>query len=188
MPNVTAAQPNIGGALCESSVIPFLVPLRKVWLTPAAGVPCSNAANIGEHKTWTQSGKIPPGGKSPQKCIYGVPAQETAKIVQSLVGLRWAICRCSNEAKTRNPLKFARVPETGVNRSQPLVGRSSPYCGTRGGEIVVYQLFSDCRCMPYLRRYSPTKLCDGAQMAYFWRCFASCIFSEPHAAHFRPAF
>jgi len=46
MPNVMAALPNVGGALCESSVIPFLVPLRKVSLTPAAGVPCSNAANI----------------------------------------------------------------------------------------------------------------------------------------------
>jgi len=53
MPNVVAAQPNIGGALCESSVIPFLVPRRKVWLTSAAGVPCSNDANIGERKTWT---------------------------------------------------------------------------------------------------------------------------------------
>jgi len=53
MPNVMAAQPNIGGALCESSVIPFLVPRRKVWLTPAAGVSCSNAANIEERKTWT---------------------------------------------------------------------------------------------------------------------------------------
>ena len=48
-------QPNIGGTVCESSVIPFLliVPRRKVWLTPAAGVPCSNAANIGERKIWT---------------------------------------------------------------------------------------------------------------------------------------
>jgi len=55
MPNVMAAQPNIGVALCESSVIAFLVPRRKVWLTPAAGVPCSNAANIGERETWTQS-------------------------------------------------------------------------------------------------------------------------------------
>jgi len=36
----------IGGALWESSVIPFLVPRHKVWLRPAAGVPCSNAANI----------------------------------------------------------------------------------------------------------------------------------------------
>ena len=53
MPNVIAAQPNIGDAVCESSVIPFLVPRRKVWLTPAAGVPCSNAANIGQRKSWT---------------------------------------------------------------------------------------------------------------------------------------
>jgi len=53
MPNVMAAQPNIGGALCESSVIPFCVPRRQVSLTPAAGVPCSNAANVGERKTWT---------------------------------------------------------------------------------------------------------------------------------------
>jgi len=35
-----AALPNIGGALCESSVIPFLLPRRIVWLTPAAGVAC----------------------------------------------------------------------------------------------------------------------------------------------------
>jgi len=57
MPNVMAAQPSIGGALCESSVglIPFLVPRRKIWLRPAAGVPCSNADNIRERKTWTQS-------------------------------------------------------------------------------------------------------------------------------------
>jgi len=53
MHNVTAALPNIGGTLYESSVIPFLVPRRKVWLTPAAGVPCSNAANIREQKTCT---------------------------------------------------------------------------------------------------------------------------------------
>jgi len=53
MPKVMAAQPNISGALCESSVIPFHVPRRKVWLIAAAGVPCSNAANVEERKTWT---------------------------------------------------------------------------------------------------------------------------------------
>ena len=52
MPNVMDAQPNIGGALCESPEIPFRVPHRKLWLTPAAGVLCSNAANIRERKTW----------------------------------------------------------------------------------------------------------------------------------------
>jgi len=31
------------------------------------------------------------------------------------------------------------------------------------------KFFSDCRYMPRLRRYSPAKLCDGAQMAIFWR-------------------
>jgi len=34
MPNVMAAQPHTGVALDESFVIPFLVPRRKVWLTP----------------------------------------------------------------------------------------------------------------------------------------------------------
>jgi len=55
MPNVMAAQPNVGDALCESSIIPFLVPCHKVCLMAAARVPSSNAANMGEHKTWTQS-------------------------------------------------------------------------------------------------------------------------------------
>jgi len=31
-------------------------------------------------------------------------------------------------------------------------------------------------------------LCDGEQMANFRVIFASCIYSEPRAAHFRPAF
>jgi len=42
-----------------------------------------NAANIGERMTWTQSEFCTwPNsvmGKSPRKCIYSVPAQETAK-------------------------------------------------------------------------------------------------------------
>jgi len=66
-----AALLNIAGTLCKSSVIPLLVPCRKVWLTPAAGVPCSNAANAGKLKTWTKvnfaQGKIPSGGQEPPK-------------------------------------------------------------------------------------------------------------------------
>jgi len=53
MPNVMAALPNIGGALCEISVIPFLVLRRKVWLMPDDGVLSSKAGNIEECKTWT---------------------------------------------------------------------------------------------------------------------------------------
>ena len=79
-----AAQLNIGGALCKSSVIPFLVPRHKVWLTAAARVLCNNAANIGERKTWTQKVNIAAGknsvrGEQPPKCTYGVTAQEMAK-------------------------------------------------------------------------------------------------------------
>ena len=46
------------------------------------------------------------------------------------------------------------------------------------------KFLSDCRYMPQLRRNNPTKLCNGAKMAIF----ASCIFSELRAAHFRHAF
>jgi len=41
---------------------------------------------------------------------------------------------------------------------------------------------SDCRYVPYLRRYSPTNLCDGAQMVISGDFFASCICSEPPAS------
>ena len=47
------------------------------------------------------------------------------------------------------------------------------------------KFFSDCRYVPYLQIYSPTTLCDGAQMAIFGDFFASCVFSEPRAAGFR---
>jgi len=82
MPDVMAAQPNIDGALRESSVIPFLVPRRKVWLTSTTRVTCSNTA------------------------------------------------------KTRNPLKFAGVPQTG----KPISAASGPkvtITRTCGGGIAV---------------------------------------------------
>ena len=76
-----------------------------------------------------------------------------------------------------------------ANGSQPLVGRSSPYCGDMWRRYCCITGFlSDCWYMPWLRRYSPIKLCNGAQMAIFCVIFASCIASKPRAAHFRPAF
>jgi len=35
------------------------------------------------------------------------------------------------------------------------------------------KFFSDCRYMPQLRRYSPTKLSDGAKMAIFASCISA---------------
>jgi len=57
MPNVMAAQPNIGGALCESSAIPFHVRYHAAmfgWPRCWSAV-YSNAVNVGERKNWTQS-------------------------------------------------------------------------------------------------------------------------------------
>ena len=48
----------------------------------------------------------------------------------------------SNEAKTRNPLKFAGVPQT--TGSQSLVGWSSPYSGTCGADTAHDCLIVSC--------------------------------------------
>jgi len=49
MPNVMVALLNIGGAVCTS---------RKVWLASTARVPCSNAANIAQCKTWRKQSEF----------------------------------------------------------------------------------------------------------------------------------
>jgi len=65
------------------------------------------------------------------------------------------IVLCSNAAKTRNPLKFAGVPQT----TEPISAASGPkftiLCG-HVEEILLLKFFSDCRYVPYLRRYSST--------------------------------
>jgi len=95
--------------------------------------------------------------------------------------------RCSNAVMTRNPLKFAGVSQT----TGPISAASEPkftiLCRHLEEIFLRNKCFSDCRYAPSLRRYSPTKLCDGAQMANFWQFFASCVFGKPRAARFRPA-
>jgi len=92
-------------------------------------------------------GKIPSGGNIPWKCIHSVPVQETAKHcakfgwppvsdVAALTKARCEICW--------NLLGYPKLP----NRSQLLVGRSSPYCGDMWRTYCCLTSFSDCRCMP----------------------------------------
>ena len=66
------------------------------------------------------------------------------------------------------------------NRSQPLAGRRSPYCENMCRRYCcLTSFFSDCRYMPYLRRHSPTNLCDGAP----WRFLAIfCVLCLQRAA------
>ena len=46
--------------------------------------------------------------------------------------------------------------------------------------LLLNKFFSDCRYVPYLRRYSPTNLCGGAQTAIFGDFF--CVLQFQRAA------
>jgi len=89
-PNVLATVPNTSGALCEIFVIPFFVARRKFWLTAASLVPCSDAANIGERNTWTQSEfctwQNSVRGKSLQNVYIVYKARKRPNNAQGLVG------------------------------------------------------------------------------------------------------
>jgi len=143
---------------------------HKVWLTPTTIVPCSNAA------------------KTPNPLKFaGVP--QTTKQSQPLVGRSspyygdiWRRYCCLT--------KFFRIVDTCFDTVGWVIWPAKTV------PEMTYNVFSGTlnpthftkrRYMPYLRRYSPTKLCDGAQMAVL-ASFASCICSELRAAHFRPAF
>jgi len=65
MPNVMATMPNIGGASVQR---------RKVWLTPTAEVPCSNAAKT----------------RNPSK-FAGVP--QTRQQFSAIIGPKFTILR-----------------------------------------------------------------------------------------------
>ena len=66
-----------------------------------------------------------------------------------------------------------------TKRSQALVGRSSPYYGDMWRRY--------CCLTSFFFRLSISAR-QSCTMVPRWRFFASCISSEPHAAHFRPAF
>jgi len=73
----------------------------------------------------------------------------------------------SNAAKTRNPLKLPGVPQTNETISAASGPKLTILCGHVEDILLLNKFFSDCRYMPQLRRYSPTKLWDGAKMAIF---------------------
>ena len=91
---------------------------------------------------------------------------------------------CSNASKTRKPLKFAGVPQT---RQQISAVRRPKFTILQGhmGEVSVFNTFfpnvDTCLSCEDTARQS-------CAMVPKWRFFASCIFSEPSAAHFRHAF
>jgi len=86
--------------------------------------------------------------------------------------------RCSNAAKTRNPLKSPGVPEGHETISAATAPKFTILWGLVEEILLLNKFFSDCRYMPQLRRYSPTKLCDGAQMVIFLHHFCVLYFQR----------
>jgi len=91
---------------------------------------------------------------------------------------------CSNAAKTQNPLKFAGVLQT---RQQISAVSRQTFTILSGHmeEVLAFNKFFPivdiCLSSEDIARQS-------CAMVPKWRFFASCISSQPRAAHFRPAF
>jgi len=179
------ALPSICGTVCKSSVIPFLVPCRKVCLTPTARMLCSNIANVGERKTWTHS----------EFCTWqnSVTGQEPPKIYiqcssagdgQTCAKFGWPpLSNVGAEMKPRRKTgwNLLQCPKV-ANWSQPLVGRSSPYCEDtrRYCCLTSFLIVNTCLSCEDTARQS----CAGAQMAI--SCILYC--QRAACAHFRHAF
>ena len=162
-----------------------------VWLAPTTQVPCSNVANIGERKTWTQSKfctwQNSVMGYEPRNVYIVYPPKKRLNIVQSLVDLRWAYRRCSNEAKTRNPFNICWVSQTpepisAANANGP---KFTILCENMWRRYCCFLIVDTCFICEDTARQSCAMV---HRWRIFWRFFVSCIFSEPRAAHFRAAF
>ena len=134
--------PNVMAVPCaKDPSFHFRVPRLKVWLTPAAGVLCSNAVNIFRTQNLDVKWIL-----HVAKFRQGARATENVYIVYQLRNCQtsckvWLASRerrrCSNEAKTRNPLKFAGVPQTRQSISSVSGPKFAILWGTSGGDIAV---------------------------------------------------
>jgi len=93
-----------------------------------------------------------------------------------------------NADTTRNPLKLAGVPQTYQQISAVSGPKLTILCDHEEKILLFNKIFFQLSIRALVAKIQPDKFCDGEQMANFCVIFASCIFSEPRAAHFRPAF
>ena len=85
---------------------------------------------------------------------------------QSMVDIQPAAAEIRRGIK-KDRMKLSGVPQTNETISAAS-GPKFTILWTHVEEILLLnKFFSDCRYVPSLRRYSPTKLWDGAQMAIF---------------------
>jgi len=161
MPKVMPVLPNVGGSLCSAP---------QSLADATAGVPCSNAANIGEHKIRTQSeyctwqnsvrGQQPP--KMYMWCTSPGDSKTSYKVWLASSERR----HCSNEAKAWNTLKFGGVPQT----AEPISAISGPNFTILWGHLEKIWLFNK----------------------FFFPIVDTCLSCEDivrqSCAHFRPVF
>jgi len=84
-------------------------------------------------------------------------------------------------------LKFAGVSQT----PEPISAVGGPKFAILCGhveEVLLFNKFFRLSMRALVAKIQPNKVVRWCADGDFWRLFATCIFSEPHAAHFRPAF
>ena len=120
----------------------------------------------------------------------GRPAEYRWRPLFTAAKFRWRPlleCRAVTKPRRKPRWNLPGCPKQS-NRSQPLVGRSSPYCEAMWGEILLsnkfFQMVDTCLSCEDIAR-------QNCATVPRWRIFgdfcASCTFSKPRAARFRPA-
>ena len=124
-----------------------------------------NTRNVGQCPTWWPPCRIQ---VAPSVQRYKVWLTPCRAVTLPRLETRWNLQRC---------LKL-------TNRSQPLVGQSSPYCEDVSETLLFNNLFAIVDTCPSCEDIAR----QSCAMVPRWRFFESCISSELRAAHFRPAF
>ena len=117
--------------------------------------------------------------------VWGTPANFNEFRVLAALLHGTLVVPCSNAAKTRNSLKFAGVPHTTGLISAASGPKFTILWRHVEDILLLSKFFPDCRYVPSLRRYSPTKLCDGAQMAIFGDFFCVLYFQRAACSRFQ---
>ena len=98
--------------------------------------------------------------------------------------MRTAGVLCSNTAKTQNPLKFSEVPQT----RQQISAVSRPKFTILREHVDKVSMFNKFFPIVDICLSSKDIARQSCAIVPKWRFFASCIFSELLAAHFRHAY
>ena len=96
-------------------------------------------------------------------------------------------CRAVTLPRRETRWNYLGCPKI-TKRSQPLGGRSSPYCKDMWNRYCCLTVFFRLSICALVVKTQPDEIVRWCPDGDFGAFFASCICSEPRAAHFRPAF